>query len=125
MIQTANELTNLVAHIRETLPDPKAILNVKVLERLGAVTFYWHGVEFLVKPSFEVMELRGNNIYITGLSSLLQLILSRKNHNGRIVENMLARINQVEELIQSKEETESAVRVLGSVKQTLTRMLAN
>jgi hypothetical protein len=124
MTQTENQLNDLTAHIKLALPDPKAILNLKILDSLGVVTFYWHGVEFLVKPSMQVLELRGNNVYITGLSTLIQLVLARRSQNAKIVESVLTRINEVEEIIQSKERTESAVRVLGSVKEALTRMLA-
>lgn len=124
MTQVQNDLTTLANHIREALPDSKSIVNLKVQSQLGVVTFYWHGVEFLVKPNLQVLELRGNNVYITGLSTLLQLILARRTQHERIVESVLARINQVEDMIQSKEQAASAVRVLGSVKDTLLKMVA-
>jgi hypothetical protein len=42
-----------------TIPDPRSILNLQVKEKVGAVVFIWHGVEFLVKPSLHVFEMRG------------------------------------------------------------------
>jgi hypothetical protein len=123
MTQAFSDLNDLSLHIRHSLPDAKAILNLKVLQQLGVVTFYWHGVEFLVRPSLQVLELRGKNVYITGLSTLLQLILARKTQQEKMVDSVIARINQVEDIIQSNKETESAVRVLGSAKETLNRMV--
>ena len=69
MIGSLDELSQ---YIRQTVPDPRSILNLKVNDKLGAVSFIWHGVEFLVKPSMHVFEVRGYNLYITGISTLLQ-----------------------------------------------------
>ena len=120
MIESLDELAQ---YIRQTVPDPKSILNLQIKEKTGAVVFIWHGVEFLVKPSMHVFEVRGYNLYITGISTLLQVVLMRRNQNEKVLENALETIEQAEELIRVKNQTQSGVKMLGAVRETLGKMV--
>lgn len=120
MIESLDELAQ---YIRQTVPDPKSILNLQIKEKTGAVVFIWHGVEFLVKPSMHVFEVRGYNLYITGISTLLQVVLMRRNQNEKVLENALETIEQAEELIRGKNQTQAGVKMLGTVRETLGKMV--
>lgn len=116
-------LPELAQYIRQSVPDPKAILNMKVNEKLGAVMFIWHGVEFLVKPSMHTFEIRGYNLYITGISTLLQVVLMRRNQNEKVLESALDTINEAEDLIRVKDQGQAGIRLLSSVRDTLGKMV--
>jgi ATPase subunit of ABC transporter with duplicated ATPase domains len=116
-------LEDLAQYVRQTVPDPKSILNLQIKEKTGAVVFIWHGVEFLVKPSMHVFEVRGYNLYITGISTLLQVVLMRRNQNEKMLENALETIEQAEELIRAKSQTQAGVKMLGAVRETLGKMI--
>ena len=120
MIESLDELAQ---YIRQTVPDSKSILNLQIKEKTGAVVFIWHGVEFLVKPSMHVFEVRGYNVYITGISTLLQVVLMRRNQNEKVLENALETIEQAEELIRGKNQTQAGVKMLGTVRETLGKMV--
>jgi hypothetical protein len=119
MIETLDELAQ---YIRQAVPDPKAILNLQIKEKTGAVLFIWHGVEFLVKPSLHVFEVRGYNLYITGISTLLQVVLMRRSQNEKVLESALDTIMEAEELIRSKNQTQGGVKLLGTVRDILRKM---
>jgi hypothetical protein len=116
-------LDQLATYIRQTIPDAKAILNLQVKDKTGAVVFIWHGVEFLVKPSMHVFEVRGYNLYITGISTLLQVVLMRRNQNEKVLEAALESINEAEDLIRAKNQPQAGVKLLGSVRETLAKMV--
>lgn len=120
MIQS---LQDLAQYIRQTVPDPKAILNLKINEKTGAVLFIWHGVEFLVKPTMHVFEVRGYNLYITGISTLLQVVLMRRSQNEKVFEAALQTINEAEDLIRVKNQTPQGVKLLTNVRETLGRLV--
>jgi hypothetical protein len=120
MIQSLQEL---IQYVRQTVPDPKAILNLKIKEKTGAVMFIWHGVEFLVKPTMQVFEMRGYNLYITGISTLLQVVLMRRSQNEKVFETALQTIQEAEDLIRVKNQTQQGVQLLASVRETLGRLV--
>lgn len=116
-------LDQLAQYVRQTIPDSKAILNLQIKEKTGAVLFIWHGVEFLVKPSMHVFEVRGYNLYITGISTLLQVVLMRRNQNEKVLEAALESIHEAEDLIRVKNQGPAGIKLLGSVRETLSRMV--
>ena len=120
MIETLSELA---AYVRQTVPDPKSILHLKVNDKMGAVTFIWHGVEFVVKTSMHVFEVRGYNLYITGISTLLQVVLMRRNANEKVPEAALKTIEEAEDLIRVKNQHQPGVKLIASVRDTLARMI--
>ena len=120
MIQT---LPDLCKFIRETIPDPRSILNMQVKEKLGAVTLIWHGVEFLVKPSLHVFEVRGYQLYITGISTLLQVVFMRRTKNEKMFEEAVETINQAEDFIRGKNQFREGMQLLGVVRDALGKLV--
>ena len=120
MIGSLNELGQ---YIRQTVPDPRSILNLKTNDKMGAVSFIWHGVEFMVKASMHVFEVRGYNLYITGISTLLQVVLMRRSANEKVLEAALKTIEEAEDLIRVKNQHQAGVKLIGSVRDTLGKMV--
>lgn len=119
MIET---LPDLVKFIRETIPDPRSILNLQVKEKIGAVTFIWHGVEFLIKPSLHVFEVRGYHLYITGISTLLQVVFMRRTRNEKMFEEAADSITQAEDLLRVQNKYREGMQLLAVVRESLAKV---
>jgi hypothetical protein len=117
MIQNLDELTQ---YIRQTLPQSKAILNLRAEEKSDVVRFTWNSREFVVKKSLEVLEVRGRNVYITGASMLLQTVLMKRDRNEKILEAVVATLSEVEGMVRTN--SERGLALLGTVKQTLGKL---
>lgn len=120
MIQT---LPDLCKFVRETVPDPRSILNMQTKEKIGAVVFIWHGVEFLVKPSLHVFEVRGYQLYITGISTLLQVVFMRRTKNEKMFEEAVETITQAEDLLRAHNKFREGMHLLGTVRESLGRLV--
>jgi hypothetical protein len=122
MIETLDQLTQ---HIRQNVPQPKAIVNLHLQEKTGVVTFVWHAREFVVKRSLEVLELKGQNLYVTGATMLMQSALRSAGKSEVVLESLMDAIRHAEELIKDKDEKqkESGLALLVSVKATLRKQV--
>lgn len=119
MVAQMNEkLEELARFIRETLPQPKAILNLQLKDPPGVVTFRWHQREFLVKPSLEVFEIKGKNIFITGASMLIQTAFLKKKKLETVIGAATETLHQVEEFFKGSQ-FEKGATLLVSVKKAL------
>ncbi|MBI4664584.1 MAG: hypothetical protein HY735_37810 [Verrucomicrobia bacterium] len=116
-------LPDLVKFVKETIPDPRSILNLQIKEKIGAVVFIWHGVEFLVKPSLHVFEVRGYQLYITGISTLLQVVFMRRTKNEKMFEEAADCISQAEDLIRVHNRYRDGMQLLGEVRGTLSKLV--
>jgi hypothetical protein len=121
MLQSLPELAD---YIRKNLPYPKAILNLRVQDQAGGVVFIWQGVEFLVKLTLQAFEIRGNSIYVTGLSMLLQSALLRGDQDEQRLTNVLNALGDAEDLIRTKSQPTEGVRRLKAVREHLMHMVA-
>ena len=120
MIETLDELAQ---YVRQSLPDPRSILHLTVNPKIGAVTFIWHGLEFLVKPSLQVVEVRGYTLYLTGVSTLMQTALMRQNVNVKVFEAALKTIEEAEEMIRVQNLHQPGMKMIASVRDTLAKMI--
>ena len=117
-------LPDLVKFVKETVPDPRAIMNLQIKEKIGAVTFIWHGVEFLVKPSLHAFEVRGYQLYITGISTLLQVVFMRRSKNEKMFEEAAETITQAEDLFRVHNKFREGMQLLGTVRESLSRLVS-
>jgi hypothetical protein len=118
------KLEELAQYIRQTLPQAKSITRLQINEQARIVTFTWHAREFIVKPTYEVLELKGNNLFITGASMLIQAAFTKKDKNEKVLTAIGETLLQVEEMA-SKHQTERALTLLETVKQTLQRLIGS
>ena len=116
-------LEELAQYVRQSVPDSKSMLHLKVNPKMGAVSFIWHGLEFVVQPSLHVFEVRGYSLYITGVSTLLQVVLMRRNANEKVLEAALKSVEEAEDLIRVKNQHQPGAQLLGSVRDTLAKMI--
>ncbi len=114
-------LQELPQYLRETVPQSKGITHLQVREAMDAVTFAWQGREFMVKPSLQVLEMKNNNVFLTGASMLLQCVLLKRDANQKIIESLLEALFQVEEMINSKRQNDG-LRLLAGAKATMKRL---
>jgi hypothetical protein len=98
-MQMLHELAN---YIRSTLPLPQAILQLRINERANGVTFIWEGVEFFVSTSLKALELRGNTLYMTGLSILLESVLADRKDFARRCNQILDQLSEAETMLRSE-----------------------
>ena len=115
------QLEELAQYIRLTVPQSKFIEGLQIKETAGVVSFRWQGREFLVKPSLEVFESKGTNVFITGASALMQLAFIKKDKNKKVLEAVLDSITRAEDLIKAMQ-TENGLKLLGTVKQSLIKL---
>ena len=116
------ELEELTQYIRQTLPQSKHIVNLQKNEGAGVVTFTWQGREFVVRPTREVFEVRGKNLYITGSSMLLHSVLLKRDTHQKVVETVLDVLVQAEDMIAGRRQTEAGLRLVDQVKGTLAKL---
>jgi hypothetical protein len=118
-----SNLDELAQYIRQTIPQPRAILQLKPKPMAGGVTFIWHGVEFFVKPSLHVLEIRGHSLYITGLSTLLQTVFMKTSQSEEKFGSLLDALGQAENLVRGQNQSRAAAQVISSVRQNLQKMV--
>lgn len=119
MIQNFDELAQ---YIRQNLPQPKSITNLQLKEKSGVVTFQWHGREFAIKKSLEVLEIKGQGLFITGASMLMQSALTKVGKDERLLDSMIDALQEAETLINDQPQRESGLKLLETVKATLRKM---
>jgi hypothetical protein len=120
MIQTLDELAQ---YIRQNLPQPKSITNLQLKENAGMVTFHWQVREFVVKRSLEVLEIKGQNIFITGASMLMQSALMKADKNEKIIDSLVDALRQAEDLLTDQRERDSGLKLIGTVISTLKKLI--
>ncbi|MBI4662995.1 MAG: hypothetical protein HY735_29655 [Verrucomicrobia bacterium] len=119
-MQNIQDLQELTDYIRKTLPQSNSISNINANQQAGVVEFGWQSRHFVVKPSLEVMELKGKSLFITGASMLMQAAFMKRSSNEKVVETVVTTLQQVEDTI--RRDRERALALLQTVKQTLARL---
>ncbi len=112
----------LAAHVRDSLIPSSGITGLKAHESHGFVSFRWYDRDFVVKKSMEVFEVKGQNLFVTGGSILLQAVLAKADNDTKIVETIVSSIRQVEDLIADDDQRDSGFKLLGTVRDTLKRL---
>jgi hypothetical protein len=120
MIETLEQLTQ---YIRQNLPQPKAIMNLRVQEKTGVVMFVWNAQEFVVKKTLEVFELKGQNLFVTGATMLMQSALRTVTRSETVIGTVLDALREAEELVKDEKQKESGLKLLESVKSTLRKQV--
>ena len=117
-------LDELAQYIRENIPQNKAISNLEVQAPLDAVTFKWNSMEFLVRKSLDVFQVKEKKIYITAASMLMQLALLNASRIDRVVGATVESLDQVQEMLK-RSDTAKAFSLLTSVRAALIKLVPN
>lgn len=115
-------LEELSSYIRHTLPQAKVLTELKLNKEAAVVTFAWKGHRFLVKKSFEVFELKGKTIFITGASQLMQSVLKNKEKNKKVVSTAADMLQEAEALLRNSK-TSDALKLLQPLKRSLAHLV--
>jgi mevalonate kinase len=115
------KLEELIQYIRKTIPQPKAILHLTKDPKAGIVTFTWHARKFIVKPTLEVMELRGTKLYVTGSSMLMHAAFTKSDKNEKVLSALDGTLKEVEEFV-AHHQVEKAMELLAVAKKTLEKL---
>ena len=119
-MQNLQNLTELTDYVRKTLPQSNSISNYKANEQANVIEFAWQSRNFVVKPSLEVMEMKGKSLFITGASMLMQTAFMKRTSNEKVIETLVNTLQQIEEVV--RRDREGGLKLLQSVKQTLGRL---
>jgi len=82
------------------------------------VELTWQTRHVVVTLAMDVFELKGKNLFVTGVSTLMRSVLAKKKGNARVVEAVADSLAKVEDLLKSRR-FETAFALLESVKHTL------
>ena len=119
MIATLEELTR---YVLQTVPQAKAISHMRPILEADAVTFRWQGRDFVVRRSLEALEMKGKNLYVTGASMLMQLVLTNKSRNEKVLETIVSTLAESEDAISTKHRPDDGLRLLEIAKASLARL---
>ena len=117
---TPQELEDLTQYIRKILPDQKAMSNLRTNPAASVVEFTWHARHFVVKPTLDVFELKGQTLLITGASMLISAALRTKDKNTKIVEAVIESLRAAEENMRSN--PDRGLSLLTEVKKILGKL---
>ncbi len=115
-------LEELIVHIRQSVPQPKALVDLKAHEKGKFATYKWNSREFLVKQNLEVMEIKSGRVFITGSSMLMQSALLSRNKNEKALKSVVETLHRSEEMINNSFKRDQGLQLLRNVKKTLERL---
>jgi hypothetical protein len=72
---SGSNMENLIELIRSAIPYPGKIIHLEA--QASGVSFSWNHTDFFVDGNLAAFEVKGNTLYITSASILLQAILRR------------------------------------------------
>jgi len=114
-------LEELAAFVRKTMPSPNEISRLEKNEPAGVITFTWHNTRLVVQPSLQVFELKGQQLFITGSSHLVQTILAGENVRGEKMEAVLTTLDEASDFLRAGK-NDTGLALLKTVKSVLTKL---
>lgn len=114
---------NLGSYLLQTVPLPSALSKMHTSHEFGYVTFAWYGREFLVNKSKKVFELRGQRVFVTGFSMLMEMVVNGAGTNKNRVKQIIQELITAEELIVGKHQLESGLQELDLAKRRLRELV--
>lgn len=115
----AESVEDLGSFLQRSVPQPKAMSRLKVNHDFGYATFAWYGREFLVNKSKQVFELRGQKLFVTALSMLMQKVINGASANQNRVSQIIHELSHAEELIINKHRVHSGLQEIDEAKRRL------
>ena len=114
------DLEQLADAVPRALPDRKALSRLEAVARSGYVHLKWHDHDLVVKLSGEAFEMRGANLFATGVSRLLSTALLAKEKTDGVLGAVIETLREAEVLVKS--DSEKALGLLVSVKAPIQRL---
>ena len=114
-------LDELVLYLRKNVPQAKAIKQLVVDKKAKVVQFEWQGRHFVVRTTLQTFELKRTSLFVTGTSTLLQLILTTKTSQQTVIGDLVEKFDEVLNLL--KGDVQKGLTLLQPIKSTLGRMV--
>ena len=115
-------LDELAQYIRENIPQNKSISHLEVQASLDGVTFKWNSMEFLVRKSLDVFQVKEKRIYITAASMLMQVVLTTASKIDRVLAATVESLDQAQDLMK-RSDVSKAMQLLDPVKKALAKLV--
>lgn len=113
-------LEELVQYVRRTIPQSKAIKHLTADDKAQVITFEWQSRRFAVRTSLQTFEMKGQRLFITGASGLLENLFTSKAKNNAVLTEVNETLLQVEG--QMRDDEKRGLDLLQSVKTTLAKL---
>ena len=78
---------------------------------------------FVDEPSLHVFEVRGYQLYITGISTLLQAVFMRRTKNEQMFQEAVETVTQAEDLMRVHNKVREGMHLLSTVRESLGRLV--
>ena len=99
-MQTLEELAEFV---RENIPQSKAVSHLTVNATAQIISFRWNSMEFAVRQSLEVFQVKGTRVEITAASLLLQAILQSSSRVAKLMGAVVESLGQAQDFFKRNE----------------------
>jgi hypothetical protein len=118
------ELDEFQTYVKWNLPNSKSISHMEVLKKANAIKFKWNKHEFIVKNDLTTLELkRGNKLFITGTSALIQQALTSTNSNSKSIEKICELLADAEGKVVNVMSRNRGLETLAEVERILEKMI--
>jgi hypothetical protein len=118
---TLSSLDELVAQLYGSVPKPELLCEIDRQPALDGVTFKWFSTRFFAKPSLEVFEIRGQKLYITPSSVLLQTVISAARLKREALNKILVQLQDTENVLLNGRQINAAAKALQSAREAVER----
>ena len=120
MIESLEELAQ---YVQQAVPQPRALTELRANEKNSYVSFQWHSTQFVIKKSLEVFELKGQSLFVSGASILMQAAFMKREHNARVITALLDSMRQIQTLVANGEDVALGLKLLAGVKQSIQKLV--
>lgn len=118
-----NSLDDLARDVRAILPNSELIHDMSLQPGIDGLTFKWFGHTFFARVTREVFEVRGQTLYVTGTSVLLQALLTVSS--TRLVElaDVAESLVKAEDLMAEKRQMTAGLQAVRRARETLCKLM--
>ena len=119
MIETLEQLAH---YVQRSIPEPRALAAITPHERNDYVSFRWHSTQFVIKKTLQVFEVKGQCLFVTGSSMLMQSAFIKIEHTERILSTIVDCMRQVQTLVGNGDDVALGLKLLSGIKHSLRKL---
>ena len=119
MIQNTEELAQFV---RENIPQLKSVSQLKENAASQTISFKWNSIEFLVRQTLEVYQVKGTMVEITAASLLMQALLQTTARIQKLMEVVVESLGQSQDFLK-RDESAKGMELLTPAKRAIAKLV--
>ena len=119
MIQNTEELAEFV---RQNIPQLKSVSQLKVNAASQTISFKWNSIEFLVRQTLEVYQVKGTTVEITAASLLMQALLQTTSRVQKMMEVVVESLGQSQDFLK-RNEIGKGMELLTPAKRAIAKLV--